>query len=122
MSLQGPPPHTHTPTPGSSTERTVGGRGGEGACRHQQIPKAARKEAFWPVSLGEAALGHRASGVDGSLLSVFSPRITDEDEDEDGLEEEPLGTLPTLILSDTLKTGLRRDYTGDLTKKIIESM
>lgn len=70
----------------------------------------------------ESLQGLPAGGGAVSLLPFCSCRITEEEEEEDGPVEGPPGNLPTLILSDTLKTGLKRDYNGGLTKKIIESM
>ncbi|XP_007443234.1 coiled-coil domain-containing protein 117 [Python bivittatus] len=62
-------------------------------------------------------------------LREIEDRITEEDEEEEGEDDEeeglagqPEGHLPTLVLSHTLQTGLKQDYEGILTKKIIESM
>lgn len=57
------------------------------------------------------------------FISLSVARIIDEDEeDESALPAGGVCTLPTLVLSDTLKTGLKRDYEGDLTRQMIESM
>ncbi|XP_013921373.1 PREDICTED: coiled-coil domain-containing protein 117 [Thamnophis sirtalis] len=57
-------------------------------------------------------------------LQEIEDRITEEEEEEEeeGLAGRPEGHLPTLVLSRTLQTGLKQDYEGILTKKIIESM
>ncbi|XP_070806638.1 coiled-coil domain-containing protein 117 [Pituophis catenifer annectens] len=59
-------------------------------------------------------------------LQEIEDRITEEEEEEEEEEEGPAGRpeghLPTLVLSHTLQTGLKQDYEGTLTKKIIESM
>ncbi|XP_070619537.1 coiled-coil domain-containing protein 117 [Erythrolamprus reginae] len=59
-------------------------------------------------------------------LQEIEDRITEEEEEEEdqveGLSARPEGHLPTLVLSHTLQTGLKQDYEGILTKKIIESM
>ncbi|XP_063172000.1 coiled-coil domain-containing protein 117 [Candoia aspera] len=58
-------------------------------------------------------------------LQEIEDRITEEDEEAEeaeGLAGRPEGHLPTLVLSHTLQTGLKQDYEGILTKKIIESM
>ncbi|KAM3826247.1 coiled-coil domain-containing protein 117 isoform 2-T2 [Vipera latastei] len=57
-------------------------------------------------------------------LQEIEDRITEEEEEEEeeGLAGRPEGHLPTLVLSHTLQTGLKQDYEGILTKKIIESM
>ncbi|XP_026575118.1 coiled-coil domain-containing protein 117 [Pseudonaja textilis] len=58
-------------------------------------------------------------------LQEIEDRITEEEEEEEeeeGLAGRPEGHLPILVLSHTLQTGLKQDYEGNLTKKIIESM
>lgn len=54
-----------------------------------------------------------------TIFSLFARLI---DEDEDVPVEGNGSSLPTLVLSDALKTGLKRAYEGALTQKMIESM
>lgn len=52
------------------------------------------------------------------LLPLF--RIIDEDEEVEA--DRNINHLPSLILSDTMKTGLKREFDEVFTKKMIESM
>ncbi|KAJ6656671.1 hypothetical protein lerEdw1_003558 [Lerista edwardsae] len=72
----------------------------------------------------EQVMGEQPCEAARQRFQELEDRIIDEeDEEEDTVPVDgSAGRLPTLVLSDTLKRGLERDYDRVLTKKIVESM